>query len=207
MKTLDTLEQEAKQAREEAIKEVSQYVPNAIEVADKLILAAVAMMTYQFALAGEDLGCKQNIQITGDGSGHPLPEVSQDQKEVDADGWISWSGGSCPVNKNEIVDLKFGSGHIRYGTDTKYKWEGTGARDCDIVAYRVAKAYPCKLPDNGWIAWNGGVCPVDSDCFVEVKLRSFGDITGSGLASSIDWSWSAEKNADDIIAYRISKGE
>ncbi len=54
MKTLGTLEQEARQAREEAIKEVSQYVPNAIEVTDKLILAAVAMVTYQFALASQD---------------------------------------------------------------------------------------------------------------------------------------------------------
>lgn len=159
MKTLNQLEQEAKQARQEAIKEVSQYVPNAIEVTDKLILAVVAMVTYQFALAGEELGGKQNIQITGDGSGHTLPEASQDQKEVDADGWITWNGGSCPVNKNEIVDLKFGSGHIRYGTDTKYKWEGTGARDCDIVAYRVAKAYPYKKHDDGWITWNGGKLP------------------------------------------------
>jgi hypothetical protein len=139
MKKLETLEQEAQQAREEAIKEVSQYVPNAIEVANKLILAAVAMVTYQFALAGEELGGKQNIQITGDGSGHALPEASQDQKEVDADGWVSWSGGSCPVNENEVVDLKFGSGHIRYDTDTKYKWEGTGAKDCDIIAYRISK--------------------------------------------------------------------
>lgn len=178
MKTLETLEQEAKQAREEAIKEVSQYVPNAIEVTDKLILAISANkelekesisksidqlscvakeLTMQMQILSKNLikaseqmkelqMCStSSIEITGDGSGNALPEASQDQKEVDADGWVSWNGGSCPVNKNEIVDLKFGSGHIRYGTDTKYKWEGTGARDCDIVAYRVAKAYPCKV--------------------------------------------------------------
>jgi hypothetical protein len=54
MKTLNQLEQEAKQARDEAIKEVSQYVPNAIEVTDKIILAAIAMVTYQFALASQN---------------------------------------------------------------------------------------------------------------------------------------------------------
>lgn len=54
MKTLNQLEQEAQQAREEATKELSEYVPNAIEVADKLILASVAMVTYQFALGMEN---------------------------------------------------------------------------------------------------------------------------------------------------------
>lgn len=133
MKTINELEQEAKQAREEAIKEVSQYVPNAIEVTDKLIRAVLSQAAFDIE---ETRLINERIAKM---------EASQDQKEVDADGWITWNGGSCPVNKNEIVDLKFGSGHIRYGTDTKYKLEGTGARDCDIVAYRVAKAYPCKL--------------------------------------------------------------
>jgi hypothetical protein len=141
MKTLYELEQDAKEAREEAIKEVSQYVPNAIEVADKLILAAVAMVTYQFAVA-ENLrngklielkqgevraftvpdnetmtiyyfdggGCTQENVIVKSGSGRVLPEASQDQKEVDADGWITWSGGECPVDSDVSVDYRLRSG-------------------------------------------------------------------------------------------------
>jgi len=134
MKTLNQLGQEAQQAREEAIKEVSQYVPNAIEVTDKLIRAVLSQAAFDIE---ETRLINERIAKM---------EASQDQKEVDADGWISWSGGLCPVSENEVVDLKFGSGNVIYGTDTKYKWEGTGAKDCDIVAYRVAKAYPCKAP-------------------------------------------------------------
>jgi len=197
MKTLNQLEQEAKQAREEAIKEVSQYVPNAIEVTDTLILAAVAMVTYQFALGMEDADQIWNEQGTKVIS-EKIPKVSQDQKEDHADGWISWSGGSCPVNENEIVDLKFGSGHIRYGTDTKYKWEGTGARDCDIVAYRVAKAYPCKKHDDGWITWDGGKCPLPSSVKVDVQ---FNDCTYADSVLPTDFNWSK------VAGYRISKGE
>lgn len=135
MKNLEQLEQEAKQAREVAIATTDNPFELMSTKIDSIILASVAMVTYQFALGMQE--------VSGDGSGESLPEVSQEER--DSDGWIEWGGGSCPVSENEIVDLKFGSGYVRYGTDTKYKWEGTGARDCDIVAYRVAKAYPCKL--------------------------------------------------------------
>lgn len=53
-KTIETLEQEAKDARDLAAKEFANYVPNYPTVADRLIEASVAMMTYQLALAEKE---------------------------------------------------------------------------------------------------------------------------------------------------------
>jgi len=54
--------------------------------------------------------------------------------------------------------------------------------------------------EGAWIAWGGGDCPVDSNSFVEVKLRS-----GSGYqgwaAKTFDWLHFGMPL--DIIAYRI----
>jgi len=131
MKTLNQLEQEAQQAREEAIKEVSQYVPNAIEVTDKLILAAVAMVTYQFALGMAEIGGDRNIQI--------MPEVSQDER--DSDGFIKWGGGEFPVGLYDQVDYKLRDGTVYYNSRASLlEWRrDIVERSWDIVAYRVVK--------------------------------------------------------------------
>ena len=55
MKTIKQLEQEAQQARDDvalALAEVLPYGTGSV-IADKLILASVAMVTYQFALGKE----------------------------------------------------------------------------------------------------------------------------------------------------------
>ena len=135
MKTLETLEQEAKQAREEAIKEVSQYVPNAIEVTDTLIRAVLAQSTYDLEYTRV-----MNERIA-------KMEASQGQKEVDADGWIIWSGGSRPVDLDCNVDVKFRSGTIILNDSAeRLRWWHAnqngmidGNPKFDITAYRISK--------------------------------------------------------------------
>lgn len=80
------------------------------DITNKIIEAAVAMVTYQFALGMQE--------VSGDGIGESLPEVSQEEKdgiigerkpksygtpinlpykkpqeERDSDWWIVWNGG------------------------------------------------------------------------------------------------------------------
>ena len=98
-KSIEQLEQEAKQAREVAAMALAEVLPygTGSVIADKLILASVAMVTYQFALGMQE--------VSGDGSGESLPEVSQE--ELDSDGFIKWDGGDCPVKSSETVEVKF----------------------------------------------------------------------------------------------------
>ncbi len=56
--------------------------------------------------------------------------------------------------------------------------------------------------DDGWIAWDGGECPVREDAIVEIRWRD--RATDIDLAGFYDWSvQNGEYSASDIIAYRI----
>lgn len=56
--------------------------------------------------------------------------------------------------------------------------------------------------DDGWIAWNGGDCPVADGTKTEMKFR-----TGVVAVDSNpeEWKWAHSGQDGDIIAYRIVK--
>jgi len=122
VKTLNQLEQEAKEARDCAIAVFDNDNLTSSQKVDNIILASVAMMTYQLALA------------------------SQDQKEVDADGWIIWHGGlCCPVDPKTKVQVKFNTdpsgnsiGGIHSGIADNFAW-GYFMNNAKIIAYRISK--------------------------------------------------------------------
>ena len=133
MKTLYQLEQEAKEARDDvalALAEVLPYGTGSV-IADKLILASVAMVTYQFALGMQE--------VSGDGSGESLPEVSQEER--DSDGWIEWiewDGGGQPIDDETMVKVKFRGGMIDKDIARRYYWKHDMC-NADIIAYRIVK--------------------------------------------------------------------
>lgn len=55
----------------------------------------------------------------------------------DADGWIEWGGGECPVEDDAIIDIRFRYGHEERGVDADWDWEHSGGGD--IIAYRLHK--------------------------------------------------------------------
>ena len=66
----------------------------------------------------------------------------------DADGWIAWNGGKCPVKIGELIDVKYRDGHLQPGCiagskrDTELyattHWGNSGV-DSNIIAYRLHK--------------------------------------------------------------------
>lgn len=134
MKTINELEQEAKQARDDvalALAEVLPYGTGSV-IADKLILASVAMAKYQFSLEMAEIGGDRNIQI--------LPEVSQEAR--DSDGFIKWDGGDCPVDSDAPTIVKFRDGNqscVPHKAGS-YEWRrDIVERSWDIVAYKIVK--------------------------------------------------------------------
>ena len=55
----------------------------------------------------------------------------------DADGWIEWNGGECPVEDNAVIDIRFRDGNEERGVDADWDWEHSGGGD--IIAYRLHK--------------------------------------------------------------------
>lgn len=99
-------------------------------------------------------GC-QNCGDTGIHActGKPIDPMTGEKKEYlakvlekvvgrDADGWIEWKGGECPVSNETIVDVRFRDGErgARVAADA-WRWEHYGEgreyADGDIIAYRV----------------------------------------------------------------------
>ena len=61
--------------------------------------------------------------------------------QADADGWIHWSGGECPINNGVWFWLRFRNGR-QFGPDNGavlWRWDHNHLNEGDIVAYRIAK--------------------------------------------------------------------
>lgn len=74
------------------------------------------------------------------------------------------------------------------------------------AALAETAATPASAPapaDDGWIAWEGGECPVAGETMVEIRYRN-GDIDGPDEAG--EWDWDCRYRFADIVAYRIAEG-
>ena len=56
----------------------------------------------------------------------------------DADGWIEWKGGECPVGYGDRIDVKLSDGDELFDVDSDWDWGGN-AGGCNIIAYRPHK--------------------------------------------------------------------
>lgn len=61
--------------------------------------------------------------------------------DPDADNWIGWSGGECPVGNFCGGTVLFRNGKIgSIGDLEEYRWNHQENHYCDIIAYRITKA-------------------------------------------------------------------
>ena len=65
-------------------------------------------------------------------------EYYQAYPKADADGWIEWKGGECPVDGESIVDVEFNSGNIVSGVAKGLSWRHEW-KYSNIIAYRLHK--------------------------------------------------------------------
>lgn len=61
----------------------------------------------------------------------------------DADGWIEWRGGECPVGEGDRIDVKFSDGDEFFDVSSYWGW-GADAGCCNIIAYRLHKPEQAK---------------------------------------------------------------
>lgn len=63
-------------------------------------------------------------------------EYYQAYPKADADGWIEWKGGKCPVDKYARIDIRMTGGTTHYDTDTDWGWDADSFK---ITHYRLHK--------------------------------------------------------------------
>lgn len=75
----------------------------------------------------------------------------------DADGWIEWGGGECPVGEGDLIDVKLSDGDEFFDVGSDWDW-GVDAGSCNIIAYRLHK-------------------PEQSMASKDIKVTPYGDST------------------------------
>lgn len=62
---------------------------------------------------------------------------NKSKPQPDADGWIKWNGGECPVDAGTLVDCKLRDGAIE-GCQKAFFFDWSDLDyDTDIIAYRI----------------------------------------------------------------------
>lgn len=90
---------------------------------------------------------KTAIELQAEEVGIPEPVQLVDDSQPDADGWIEWKGGECPVPAGTLVDVWYRCGEVKEalpaleidgGDDDASSpyWRHDGYRN-DITAYRL----------------------------------------------------------------------
>lgn len=85
----------------------------------------------------------------------------------DADGWVEWGSGECPVDDGDLIDVKFSDGDTLFGVNNG--WDlGKNAGCCNIIAYRLHKPERVETVEYNYsgVVYTG---PVKSEFVVNEK--------------------------------------
>lgn len=63
---------------------------------------------------------------------------NQSDGESNADGWIEWHGGECPVHPKTCTEIRLRCGMLDENIASTRRWYHIG-NDYDIIAYRVVE--------------------------------------------------------------------
>lgn len=91
--------------------------------------------------------------------------------------------------------------HCESSADAKFLF--AAPRMAALIRRFLEECKPKNAPNNGWIEWSGGKCPVTPTTEIEVHFRD--DTYQFGVGNEYFWSQYGEP--DDIIAYRIVEGQ
>lgn len=70
-----------------------------------------------------------------------------------------------------------------------------------MITAQVPKGF-FTPPTDGWIPWNGGMCPVPGDTLVEARFRK-GATVATAPACEWEWELSPTFPESDTVAYRV----
>lgn len=91
------------------------------------------------AMTTEDLHKKSDIALQLAWRDAEIERLTALIPKPDADGWIAWVGGDCPVPADTIVEVRHRAGSVGQGRADNYYWHHYGTSG-DIVAYRIVEA-------------------------------------------------------------------
>lgn len=120
-------------------------------------------------------------------------------QKADADGWVEWNGGECPVCGDDDVDVVLVDGSNDHGIADEFDWHRDSG-PLSVASYRL------RNTDAGaWLNWDGGECPVGDGVLIDVKKVD--GSTEFAVHDPQDRIWSDLEHRKCITAYRLHKPE
>ena len=109
----------------------------------KDLLKALKIVTSQLERVGDTRKHKDGEFIDLGREAIARAEAALAEPQPDADGWIPWAGGDCPLERRVRHQVRFRYGDESHWSKCPYgwNWEHTGA-PTDIIAYRIVEAKP-----------------------------------------------------------------
>ena len=115
-------------------------------------------------------------------------EYYQAYPKADADGWIEWGGGECPVERGTLVDVKYSGGEENFGVSALTEgWHDDHVRGSN--GKRTAVNWVDTLPVSGIIAYRlhkPEVKPEVKPELCESVMRSIPEPEAEGVQSRLD---------------------
>ncbi|MGL5487074.1 MAG: hypothetical protein ACRDC6_12435 [Shewanella sp.] len=123
--------------------------------------------------------------------------------ESDADGWIEWKGGECPVGRDVAVDLKWSDGfEPKAAKPRAFRWQHLDSH-ANIIAYRLHKPEQTgateKLSDEAVLAAKSALM---SDSIEELVRKQTLDQLLQDWRNADDYAKRKQAEADEAAAMR-----
>lgn len=119
--------------------------------------------------------------------------------QADADGWIEWSGGECPLLDNSrcdyIMDVGYPSLDERAGS---LRWKHDQSKNSNITHYRPIIDQPASEEPKGWDG--DGLPPVGT--FVDVSDKHIGELMYGGGEKNCE----VVSHVEGVAVIRMSYG-
>lgn len=115
----------------------------------------------------------------------------------------SWHEGEKHFGFLESLRYGNGEGHSPAELSSKLMANVTHWQFMPLPVESKTDTYR-QIENDGWIEWKGGLCPVEGDLWIEIRLRS-GLLIGP--RQPYCWVWEHGVMSDDIIAYRVIEND
>lgn len=90
-------------------------------------------------LRGDAVNAEQSYRTRGNYNGAAGVKQIGWADEADADGWIEWDGGECPVPEDTVIDVRLRNGEeLLLQAALWCDWDHDDSA-ADIIAYRIAR--------------------------------------------------------------------
>ena len=123
----------------------------------------------------------------------------------DADGWIEWKGGECPVDGNEIIDIRYPESREEFGAKAKFRRWNHARDKGDIIAYRLHKLEQSTVETR--LADAVGIVKAAAPALMSDEMKLTGDEVMGEIKPTLDRLLQDWRNAEDFAKRKQAEAD